>query len=109
MFTGQYSGRRGMWKNGIALDSQRRYACRHTARGRISANYIGKWHLAPGITGSPDGPETQGPVNSGASRRILDIWQAANTLELTSHAYEGDLHDSDGKPIHFSGVYAPIS
>ena len=24
---------------------------------------------------------------------------------MTSHAYEGDLFDNDGKPIHFSGAY----
>jgi arylsulfatase A-like enzyme len=33
------------------------------------------------------------------------LWEAANELEWTSHAYEGDLYDNDGKPIHFSGRY----
>ena len=36
---------------------------------------------------------------------FTDLWEAANELELTSHAYEGALYDNDGKPINFSGQY----
>jgi len=31
------------------------------------------------------------------------LWEASNVLELTSHAYEGDLYGADNQPIHFSG------
>lgn len=61
-----------------------------------SANYIGKWHLADG----PPGPVA--PANRGG---FLDPWEAANTLELTSHPYEGDIYDGDGRPIHFQNEY----
>ena len=27
---------------------------------------------------------------------VLDLWEAANALELTSHAYEGDMFDGEG-------------
>ena len=36
---------------------------------------------------------------------FLDLWEAANALEHTSHAYEGSLFDAAGKPIPFSGIY----
>src|SRR5260370_29744434 len=34
-----------------------------------------------------------------------DLWEAANELEWTSHAYEGALYDNDGKAINFEGQY----
>jgi len=33
------------------------------------------------------------------------VWEGANALELTSHAYEGDMWDRDNKLLHFSGKY----
>ncbi len=46
-----------------------------------------------------------GPVAPEHRGGFLDFWEASNVLEHTSHAYEGDLYDAEGKPIHFSGVY----
>jgi hypothetical protein len=34
---------------------------------------------------------------------FLDSWEAANELEWTSHAYEGEPYDTEGKLIRFSG------
>ena len=61
-----------------------------------TANYIGKWHLAE---------HTTGPVPAEDRGGFLDLWQASNVLEFTSHPYEGDLYDGDGKPIHFADTY----
>jgi arylsulfatase A-like enzyme len=104
MFTGQYPSRHGVWKNGIALDPGATTIAGTLRSAGYSANYIGKWHLA-GNNGVAGGPETHGPVSPEHRGGFLDLWQAANTLELTSHAYEGDLYDNNGAPIHFSGVY----
>jgi arylsulfatase A-like enzyme len=104
MFTGQYPSRHGVWKNGIPLDPNATTLAGTLRSAGYSANYIGKWHLA-GNNGVAGGPETHGAVSREHRGGFLDLWQAANTLELTSHAYEGDLFDNDGKPIHFSGVY----
>jgi arylsulfatase A-like enzyme len=104
MFTGQYPSRHGVWRNGIALDPNATTLAGTLRAAGYSANYIGKWHLA-GNNGIAGGPETHGPVSPRYRGGFLDLWQAANTLELTSHAYEGDLYDNDGAPIHFSGVY----
>src|SRR5262249_50787880 len=82
---------------------------------------IGKWHLAPpsGETAAPAaapptpappipygrGPTpaqripplaTRGPVKPEHRGGFLDLWEGANELEWTSHAYEGDLYDGEG-------------
>ena len=104
IFTGQTPSRHGVWRNGIALDPGAATLATTLRAAGYSANYIGKWHLA-GNNGIAGQPETHGPVVPRYRGGFLDLWQAANTLELTSHAYEGDLYDNDGAPIHFSGTY----
>ncbi len=96
MFTGQYPSRHGVWRNAIGLDPGATTLAGTLRTAGYSANYIGKWHLS----GNGNGAVT--PERRGGFR---DLWQAANALELTSHAYEGDLFGNDGAPIHFSGVY----
>ena len=100
LFTGQYEEKHGVWHNGPGLDTHATTLAT-VLRGRgYSANFIGKWHLAPGTAdtnAAPVAPEHRGG--------FLDLWEAANTLEHTSHAYEGSLFDAAGKPISFSGVY----
>ena len=64
---------------------------------------MGKWHLG---TNDPNIPREQhGPVKPSERGGFLDLWEASNELEWTSHAYEGNLYDNDGKPIHWSGQY----
>ena len=100
MFTGQYPSKHGVWRNGLGLP-ENSTTIATTLRGHgYSANYIGKWHLAPG-----GGPETYGPVDPQHRGGFLDLWEAANVLEHTSHAYEGNLYDNEGKPLHLSGIY----
>ena len=100
MFTGQYPTRHGVWRNGIGLPENATTLATILRKEGYSANYIGKWHLAPG-----GGTDSAGPVAPANRGGFLDLWEAANALEHTSHAYEGDLFDNDGKPIHFSGQY----
>ena len=100
IFTGQYPSRHGVWQNGIGLPENTTTLATVLRQQGYSANYIGKWHLAPG-----GGVATAGPVAAAHRGGFLDLWEAANALEHTSHAYEGDLFDNDGKAIHFSGQY----
>ena len=100
IFTGQYPARHGVWKNGIPLPQNASTLAGTLRTAGYSANYIGKWHLGPQASAADAGPVAA--ANRGG---FLDLWQAANTLEHTSHAYEGDLFDGDGKPLHFSGEY----
>ncbi len=104
IFTGQYASRHGVWRNSIGLDPSATTIATTLRSAGYSTNYIGKWHLA-GNNGIAGQRETTGPVTPEHRGGFLDLWQASNVLELTSHAYEGDLYDNDGKPIHFSGEY----
>lgn len=100
IFTGLYPRQHGVWKNAIPL-KEGSTTLATTLRGAgYSTNYIGKWHLAP-----QESPAQAGPVAAADRGGFLDLWLAANTLEHTSHAYEGDLYGNDGKPVHFSGQY----
>lgn len=97
IFTGQYPSKHGVWKNGLELPTDAVTIAKELRSAGYSANYIGKWHLAPSpVTGAV------APQNRGG---FLNLWEASNVLEHTSHPYEGDMFDSDGKPLHFSGVY----
>jgi arylsulfatase A-like enzyme len=102
MFTGQYPSRHGVWHNGPGLPENAITLATTLRHEGYSTNYIGKWHLAPN-TAAAD--QTRGPVAPEHRGGFLDLWQASNELEFTSRAYEGDLYDNDGKPIHYSGQY----
>ena len=99
LFTGQYGARNGVWRNtgnGVGIKPEAVTLATECRKAGYSANYIGKWHLADG------GP---GPVASAQRGGFLNLWQAANALELTSHPFEGDLYDGDGRAIHFRNEY----
>jgi arylsulfatase A-like enzyme len=103
IFTGQYPCRHGVWRNAIKLPEDATTLAKTMRQAGYSANYIGKWHLG---TNDPNIPREQhGPVKPAERGGFLDLWEASNELEWTSHAYEGNLFDGDGKPIHFSGEY----
>lgn len=102
LFTGQYQNKHGVWHNGLGLQTDAETLATALRGAGYSANYIGKWHLAP----NPDNKkELFGPVPPRFRGGFLDFWEAANVLEMTSHPYEGDIYSTDGKPIHFSGIY----
>ena len=99
MFTGQYPARHGVWRNthdGVALNPATPTIATELTKAGYSANYIGKWHLS-------DGPN--GPVAASARGGFLGLWEAANVLEMTSHPYEGELFDGDGRPLPFKDEY----
>src|SRR5689334_19625393 len=100
IFTGQYPSKHGVWRNGIGLPEDATTLPKVLRQNGYSANYIGKWHLAPNQ--GTEGRTAVPPQHRGG---FHDLWEAANALEWTSHAYEGDLYDNAGKPIHFSGQY----
>jgi arylsulfatase A-like enzyme len=106
IFTGQYPSRHGVWRNAIGLPEDAHTLAKSLRQAGYSANYMGKWHLGPAPEGAqPNSIEARGPVAAAHRGGFLDLWEGANALEMTSHAYEGDLFDNGGKPIHFSGQY----
>ena len=104
IFTSQYPSRHGVWHNGPGLEENATTLATTLRGAGYSANYIGKWHLAPG-EGRAAGVERGGAVKPAHRGGFLDLWEASNELEWTSRAYEGDLFDNDGRPIHYAGQY----
>ena len=104
ILTGQYPAKHGVWKNAIGLREDAVTIASALAHAGYSSNYIGKWHLAP-QTGPANSLETAGPVKPQYRGGFSGLWEAANILEFTSHAYEGDLYDNDGKALHFENEY----
>ena len=102
ILTGQYPSRHGVWMNGIELAPNSITLATELRKAGYTTNHIGKWHLA-GKEGTAD--EVIGPVSPAYRGGFLDLWQSSNVLERSSHPYEGDLYDNDGKPMHFSGIY----
>jgi arylsulfatase A-like enzyme len=130
IFTGQYPSKHGVWRNAIGLSEDAVTFPKVLKQAGYSTNYIGKWHLAPpseepaSQAGAPPTPgatspymrgpapavripplATRGPVKPQHRGGFLDLWEGANELEWTSHAYEGDLYDGDGNAIHFENRY----
>jgi arylsulfatase A-like enzyme len=102
LLTGQYQNKNGVWRNGLGLASDAVTIATVLRQHGYTANYLGKWHLAPNTGGSKD---ASGPVAPEHRGGFLDFWEGSNELEHTSHPYEGEIWDSRGKPIRFSGVY----
>jgi arylsulfatase A-like enzyme len=104
ILTGQYPAKHGVWRNGIGLPENSTTIATELNRAGYSTNYIGKWHLGP-PSGPGNSPEVSGPVLPRHRGGFTGLWEAANALEWTSHSYEGNLYDGDGKAIHFEGQY----
>jgi len=102
LFTGQYATQTGVWKLGFGLRPDAVTLATILRAAGYTANYIGKWHLAPN---SHDDPASHGFVPQKYRGGFDDLWQASNELELTSHAYQGTMWDGAGNPMTFDGVY----
>ncbi len=103
LFTGRYATQTGTWKLGLGFNQGVKTIADAAREHGYTANYIGKWHLAP-FNGKADqgekgfvAPEHRGGFNV--------LWQASNVLELTTEPYEGTIWSGDGTPIHFKDIY----
>jgi arylsulfatase A-like enzyme len=97
VFTGQYPERHGVWRNSIPLNTNATTLASTLRGAGYTANYVGKWHLSI--------PTEQGAVSPEYRGGFKDFWEASNLLEFTSHGFEGELFDGDGKPLRFSDTY----
>jgi arylsulfatase A-like enzyme len=109
LFTGQYATKNGVWTlvgppsiPGLARDAATLATELHKAG--YSANYIGKWHLAPGHPIEKPfswhgyvPPEYRGGFD--------DLWEASNSLEVTGYPYQGTMWDGAGNPMTYDGIY----
>lgn len=102
LITGRYATETGVWHNGLGLREDLPTIATELRRAGYTANYVGKWHMAPGSALLGGGPGAVSPEHRGG---FLDFWEASNELEHTTHPYEGTIWDRDGNPINFKDEY----
>lgn len=98
--TAQYATQSGCFTNAVRLPNDHPTIAKAlNARGYETA-YVGKWHLTTdnaleeNYKDKPIPPEMRGGYKH---------WMAADTLEFTSHGYEGYFFDSDGHRVDWEG------
>ncbi|MGH9327412.1 MAG: sulfatase-like hydrolase/transferase [Terriglobia bacterium] len=97
LMTGQYATTTGVWKNGFGLRTDALTVATQLTKAGYSANYIGKWHLAP------RGDAAVLPEYRGG---FTGFWLAANAPEISTKPYDSQFWDNDGKSVHYgSDVY----
>jgi arylsulfatase A-like enzyme len=105
LFTGMYATQTGVWTltdSNVGMKPDTATLATILRSQGYTANYIGKWHLAPG---SHADTKSLGFVPRQYRGGFLDLWEGANVLELTSHPYEGTIWNGDGDAMHFQDVY----
>ena len=102
LLTGQYANTHGVWRLGPGLRPDTGTLATELRSRGYTANYIGKWHLSPN---SSEKPESFGWVPQENRGGFLDLWEASNVLEVTSHPYEGNMWSADGSVMHFRDIY----
>jgi len=102
LITSRYATETGVWHNGLELEKTLPTLATELRNAGYTANYIGKWHLA---LGNPKLGGTTGPVKAEDRGGFLDLWEAANAIENTSHPYEGTIWDRDNNPITYKDEY----
>jgi arylsulfatase A-like enzyme len=70
-------------------------------RNGYEVGYIGKWHLASCGPVEGDDDFRIRPVPPSRRGGFDDYWLASDTLEFTSHAYDGHMFDSEGNKREF--------
>jgi arylsulfatase A-like enzyme len=102
LFTSRYATETGVWHNGLELNKSLPTIATELRKAGYTANYIGKWHLA---LGNPKNGGSTGAVKLEDRGGFVDLWEAANSIESTSHPYEGTIWDRDNQPITFKDRY----
>jgi arylsulfatase A-like enzyme len=102
LVTGRYATQTGVWRNGLGLREDLPTLATELRKAGYTANYVGKWHMAPGSEAEGGG---RGPVKEEHRGGFLDLWEASNALEFSTHPYEGTIWDRDNNPITFKDEY----
>jgi arylsulfatase A-like enzyme len=102
LVTGRYATGTGVWHNGLGLREDLPTLASELRNAGYTANYIGKWHMAPGSEAEGGG---RGPVKEEHRGGFLDLWEASNALEFSTHPYEGTIWDRENNPITFKDQY----
>ena len=96
--TGLYAAQAGVHKNHRILPEGADTLARRLIAGGYETAYIGKWHLA-----SCEGSSYRTVAVPPERRGGYEYWMASDTLEWTSHGYNGYVFDSDMQRHDFVG------
>ncbi len=96
--TGLYATEAGVHKNHRKLAEGADTLARRLIAGGYETAYIGKWHLAS-CEGSSYRTDAVPPERRGG----YEYWMASDTLEWTSHGYNGYVFDGDMRRHDFVG------
>ncbi len=99
--TGKYPAEIGVPTNNRLLPLDEKTIAHHLSAAGYEVGYVGKWHLSS--QGPKDGPESYRtrPVPPERRGGYRDYWVASDTLEFTSHSYDGHMFDADMKQVDF--------
>lgn len=99
--TGKYATEVGCHTNHRLLPPDETTIAHYLSEHGYEVGYIGKWHLASfGPKEGPDNFQTK-PVPPERRGGYKDYWLASDTLEFTSHSYDGHMFDGDGNRRDF--------
>lgn len=97
--TGKYATETGCFKNQVALPPGEKTIAHSISASGYDLGYIGKWHLASG----EDQDYVDKPVPIERRGGWNEYWLAADTLEFTSHGYDGHMFGADMNKVEFQG------
>ena len=96
--TGLYAAEAGVHKNHRILAEGADTLARRLISGGYETAYVGKWHLA-----SCEGSSYRTVAVPPERRGGYEYWMASDTLEWTSHGYNGYVFDGDMRRHDFVG------
>lgn len=105
--TGKWATETGNFRNDIALPQDQKTIAHWMSEAGYEVGYIGKWHLASNYSHgeAPAGVRSfdyrTKPVPPELRGGWKDYWLASDTLEFTSHSYDGHMFDGDGNKREF--------
>ncbi len=100
--SGKYPTQVGVHTNHRMLPLDEQTLAKRLSASGYEVGYIGKWHLAS--FGPMDGPDNYRARAVPPERRggYVDYWLASDTLEFTSHSYDGYMFDGAGRRVDFT-------
>lgn len=104
--TGKYATETGCFRNALALPQNEKTLAHYLNDAGYDTAYIGKWHLAStqNIDSPPHEPDISFEKKAVPPERrggYTDYWLASDTLEHTSHSYDGYMFDANMQRVDF--------
>lgn len=96
--TGRWASETGCIRNGIPLNPIEKTLAHWLGDAGYQTGYIGKWHLAPPGANTADASANAVPPQYQGG---YQFWLASNTLETSSHSYDGYMFDGKMRRVDF--------